>query len=89
MVILFLHLEKSVVQGMQLGGNQRARKYFKQHGWDGLGADKIEQKVNNTQTRPALQNLCGNLHRVFPSHGLYTNEGFCNCFPLVCSPNGS
>lgn len=34
------------LQIMQLGGNQRARKYFKQHGWDGLGADKIEQKVN-------------------------------------------
>ena len=30
---------------MVLGGNQRARKYFKQHGWDGMGADKIEQKV--------------------------------------------
>jgi streptolysin S family bacteriocin protoxin len=33
------------VQLMALGGNQRARQYFKQHGWYEQGADKIEQKV--------------------------------------------
>ena len=28
-----------------VGGNQRARTFFKQHGWSELGSDKIEQKV--------------------------------------------
>lgn len=28
------------------GGNQRARQYFKQHGYTETGTDKIEQKVN-------------------------------------------
>ena len=34
------HLQISAV-----GGNQRARTFFKQHGWSELGSDKIEQKV--------------------------------------------
>ena len=34
---------------MMVGSNQRARQFFKQHGWYELGADKIEAKV-----RPAL-----------------------------------
>lgn len=32
---------------MACGGNQRARQYFKQHGWDELGADKIEAKYTS------------------------------------------
>lgn len=32
---------------MALGGNQRARHFFKQHGWDELGADKIEAKYTS------------------------------------------
>lgn len=32
-------------QTAMLGGNQRARQFFKQHGWFELGADKIEAKV--------------------------------------------
>ena len=34
------------VQIMSVGGNGRARQFFKQHGWSELGADKIEQKVS-------------------------------------------
>lgn len=33
------------LQTMTVGGNQRARQYFKQNGWSELGTDKIEQKV--------------------------------------------
>ena len=33
------------IQIMSVGGNGRARQFFKQHGWSELGADKIEQKV--------------------------------------------
>lgn len=29
-----------------VGGNQRGRTFFKQHGWTELGSDKIEQKVS-------------------------------------------
>lgn len=32
---------------MAVGGNQRARTFFKQHGWDELGADKIEAKYTS------------------------------------------
>ena len=32
---------------MHLGGNGRARAFFKQHGWDGLGADKVEAKYTS------------------------------------------
>lgn len=32
---------------MALGGNQRARQFFKQHGWDEIGADKIEAKYTS------------------------------------------
>lgn len=34
-------------QLMAVGGNGRARAFFKQHGWDELGADKIEQKYTS------------------------------------------
>lgn len=32
---------------MSVGGNQRARSFFKQHGWDELGSDKIEAKYTS------------------------------------------
>lgn len=32
---------------MLLGGNQRARNFFKQHGWDEVGSDKIEAKYTS------------------------------------------
>lgn len=37
-----------LLQTAMLGGNQRARQFFKQHGWYELGADKIEAKVGST-----------------------------------------
>jgi len=30
---------------MAIGGNQKARHFFKQHGWDEIGSDKIQAKV--------------------------------------------
>ena len=32
---------------MNAGGNQRARAFFKQHGWDEIGSDKIESKYTS------------------------------------------
>lgn len=32
---------------MAIGGNQRARQFFKQHGWEDIGADKIEAKYTS------------------------------------------
>lgn len=32
---------------MAAGGNQRARTFFKQHGWDEIGSDKIEAKYSS------------------------------------------
>jgi ADP-ribosylation factor GTPase-activating protein 2/3 len=32
---------------MNAGGNQRARNFFKQHGWDEIGSDKIESKYTS------------------------------------------
>lgn len=39
---------------MALGGNQRGRQFFKQHGWYELGADKIEAKVRCLPAEPAV-----------------------------------
>jgi ADP-ribosylation factor GTPase-activating protein 2/3 len=39
-----------------LGGNQRARQFFKQHGWYELGADKIEAKY--TSRAAVLYKVC-------------------------------
>ena len=35
------------LQLMAVGGNQRARTFFKQHGWDEIGSDKIEAKYSS------------------------------------------
>mmetsp|Transcript_13008 Transcript_13008/g.22952 ORF Transcript_13008/g.22952 Transcript_13008/m.22952 type:complete len:388 (-) Transcript_13008:571-1734(-) len=32
---------------MAVGGNQHARQFFKQHGWDEIGCDKIESKYTS------------------------------------------
>lgn len=81
------HFCSLTMQIMQLGGNQRARKYFKQHGWDGLGADKIEQKVKiaNMQLVPLALPCwfpCGyNLLACLLLQGLSIHGKICCEFP--------
>ena len=43
-------LPRPPMQLMIVGGNGRGRQFFKQHGWDDVGSDKIEQKVNCSRT---------------------------------------
>eukprot|EP00891_Asterochloris_glomerata_P005504 jgi/Astpho2/5504/e_gw1.00078.19.1_t len=40
-----------------VGGNQRARTFFKQHGWSELGSDKIEQKYTSRAAQLYKQQL--------------------------------
>lgn len=47
-----------------LGGNQRARQFFKQHGWYELGADKIESKYTSRAAVLYKAALEKDLHRV-------------------------
>mmetsp|Transcript_5588 Transcript_5588/g.15627 ORF Transcript_5588/g.15627 Transcript_5588/m.15627 type:complete len:435 (+) Transcript_5588:171-1475(+) len=42
---------------MSQGGNGRARTFFKQHGWDDLGADKIEAKYTSRAAQLYRQSL--------------------------------
>lgn len=48
---------------MAVGGNQRARTFFKQHGWDETGSDKIEAKVGGFGGRGGFKvQASGRLH---------------------------
>ena len=55
------------MQIMSVGGNGRARQFFKQHGWSELGADKIEQKVSmqhkDKSCLPVSFRVCTAAHR--------------------------
>ncbi|EIE19297.1 ArfGap-domain-containing protein, partial [Coccomyxa subellipsoidea C-169] len=42
---------------MSVGGNGRARQFFKQHGWSELGSDKIEQKYTSRAAQLYRQQL--------------------------------
>lgn len=42
---------------MAVGGNGRARQYFKQHGWEEIGADKIEGKYTSRAAQQYRQIL--------------------------------
>ena len=47
---LFNNILRQYANALQIaavGGNQRGRTFFKQHGWTELGSDKIEQKVTH------------------------------------------
>lgn len=43
--VISTHNLVSCLQLMAAGGNLRGRQFFKQHGWDDVGSDKIESKV--------------------------------------------
>ena len=51
-----------LVQIAAVGGNQRGRTFFKQHGWTELGSDKIEQKVIAHLYHNTLNLLHGDRH---------------------------
>lgn len=43
---------------MAVGGNHKARQFFKQHGWDETGSDKIESKVGIMRLQGPPVALC-------------------------------
>jgi len=55
----------SWLQIMSVGGNGRARQFFKQHGWTELGADKIEQKVRSWPLNSALIKCCSSIAKTW------------------------
>eukprot|EP00878_Enallax_costatus_P024563 GHUV01026218.1.p1 GENE.GHUV01026218.1~~GHUV01026218.1.p1 ORF type:complete len:178 (+),score=56.98 GHUV01026218.1:84-617(+) len=42
---------------MSVGGNHKARQFFKQHGWDEVGSDKIEGKYTSRAAQLYRQQL--------------------------------
>jgi ADP-ribosylation factor GTPase-activating protein 2/3 len=50
---------------MALGGNGRARTFFKQHGWDASGADKIEAKYTSRAAQMYRQTLAREAEKGF------------------------
>lgn len=57
---------------MAVGGNNKARQFFKQHGWDETGSDKIESKVR------ALQS--GHFNREWGTQAFVLLSGSFPCF---------
>jgi hypothetical protein len=47
-----------LLQLMAVGGNHKARQFFKQHGYDEVGSDKIESKVSIGRQQCSLFRLC-------------------------------
>jgi hypothetical protein len=91
MILLFVGMNELLnpsflLQLMAVGGNHKARQFFKQHGYDEVGSDKIESKVSTGAQMgcrcglpPSLTfEIAGPFQH---SHGCFVAQSSCACIP--------